>query len=179
MADQKMDSGEILLYDNGGEKEFISVIFKDENFWLTQKAMAELFGCTPDNISLHLKNIFAEDELDKNSVTEKFSVTAADGKNYQTQHYNLNAIIAVGYRVNSKKATRFRQWATKTLKEYIQKGFVLEKNDAQMLPLFRNWNDFDYHIDLSTCTNIPNGLQNATLTIRDPKSKKIVWTLSI
>lgn len=93
--------------------------------------------------------------------------------------YNLDAIIAVGYRVNSKKATRFRQWATKTLKEYIQKGFALEKNDAQMLPLFRNWNDFDYHIDLSTCTNIPNGLQNATLTIRDPKSKKIVWTLSI
>ena len=80
---------------------------------------------------------------------------------------------------NSKKATRFRQWATKTLKEYIQKGFVLEKNDAQMLPLFRNWNDFDYHIDLSTCTNIPNGLQNATLTIRDPQSPKIVWTLSI
>ena len=130
MADQKMDSGEILLYDNGGEKEFISVIFKDENFWLTQKAMAELFGCTPDNISLHLKNIFAEDELDKNSVTEKFSVTAADGKNYLTQCYNLDAIIAVGYRVNSKKATRFRQWATRTLKEYIQKGFVL--NDELM-----------------------------------------------
>lgn len=130
MADQKMDSGEILLYDNGGEKEFISVIFKDENFWLTQKAMAELFGCTPDNISLHLKNIFAEDELDKNSVTEKFSVTAADGKNYLTQCYNLDAIIAVGYRVNSKKATRFRQWATRTLKEYIQTGFVL--NDELM-----------------------------------------------
>nr|WP_276872508.1 virulence RhuM family protein [Anaerotruncus massiliensis (ex Togo et al. 2019)] len=125
-----MDSGEILLYDNGGEKEFVSVIFKDENFWLTQKAMAELFDCTADNISLHLKNIFAEDELDKNSVAEKFSVTAADGKNYLTQCYNLDAIIAVGYRVNSKKATRFRQWATRTLKEYIQKGFVL--NDELM-----------------------------------------------
>ena len=130
MAVQKMDSGEILLYDNGGEKEFVSVIFKDENFWLTQKAMAELFDCTADNISLHLKNIFAEDELDKNSVAEKFSVTAADGKNYLTQCYNLDAIIAVGYRVNSKKATRFRQWATRTLKEYIQKGFVL--NDELM-----------------------------------------------
>ena len=123
-------SGEILLYDNGGEKEFVSVIFKDENFWLTQKAMGELFGCTADNISLHLKNIFAEDELDKDSVAEKFSVTAADGKNYMTQCYNLDAIIAVGYRVNSKKATRFRQWATKTLKEYIQRGFVL--NDEMM-----------------------------------------------
>ncbi|MGM9608325.1 MAG: virulence RhuM family protein [Oscillospiraceae bacterium] len=130
MENEPEKSGEILLYDNGGEKEFVSVIFKDENFWLTQKAMGELFGCTADNISLHLKNIFAEDELDKDSVTEKFSVTAADGKNYMTQCYNLDAIIAVGYRVNSKKATRFRQWATKTLKEYIQKGFVL--NDEMM-----------------------------------------------
>ena len=114
--------------ENG--KEFVSVVYKDETFWLTQKAMAELFGCTPDNISLHLKNIFAESELNREAVTEKFSATAADGKNYLTQHYNLDAIIAVGYRVNSKKATRFRQWATKTLKEYIQKGFVL--NDELM-----------------------------------------------
>lgn len=130
MGNELLPSGEILLYNNGGEKEFVSVIFKDENFWLTQKAMGELFGCSSDNISLHLKNIFAEEELDKDSVTEKFSVTAADGKNYQTQCYNLDAIIAVGYRVNSKKATRFRQWATKTLKEYITKGFVL--NDDLM-----------------------------------------------
>jgi hypothetical protein len=130
LADNIIKSGEILLYDNGGDREFVSVIFRDENFWLTQKAMAELFDCTPDNISLHLKNIFAEEELDKSAVAEKFSVTAADGKNYLTQCYNLDAIIAVGYRVNSKKATRFRQWATKTLKEYIQKGFVL--NDELM-----------------------------------------------
>lgn len=122
--------GEILLYSDENGKEFVNVIFKDETFWLTQKAMAELFDCTTDNISLHLKNIFTDGELDKDSVTEKFSVTAADGKNYQTQHYNLDAIIAVGYRVNSKKATRFRQWATKTLKEYILKGFVL--NDELM-----------------------------------------------
>ena len=179
MSNDIANRGEILLYSDENGREFVNVIFKDETFWLTQKAMSELFDCTTDNISRHLKNIFTDGELDKDSVTEKFSVTAADGKNYQTQHYNLDAIIAVGCRVNSKKATRFRQWATKTLKEYIQKGFALEKNDAQMLPLFRSWNDFDYHIDLSTCTNIPNGLQNATLTIRDPKSKKIVWTLSI
>jgi hypothetical protein len=125
MADDIIKSGEILLYKSGEDREYVSVIFKDENFWLTQKAMAELFDCTADNISLHLKNIFAEDELDKAAVTEKFSVTAADGKSYLTQCYNLDAIIAVGYRVNSKKATRFRQWATKTLREYIQKGFVL------------------------------------------------------
>ena len=130
MGNEIANRGEILLYSDESGKEFISVVFKDETFWLTQKAMAELFGCTADNISLHLKNIFAESELVREAVTEKFSATAADGKNYLTQHYNLDAIIAVGYRVNSKKATRFRQWATKTLKEYIQKGFVL--NDELM-----------------------------------------------
>ena len=130
MDNEMIKQGEVLLYSNDNSKEFVNVIFKDETFWLTQKAMGELFGCSSDNISLHLKNIFSEEELDKSSVTEKFSVTAADGKNYNTQCYNLDAIIAVGYRVNSKKATRFRQWATKTLKEYIQKGFVL--NDEMM-----------------------------------------------
>jgi len=130
MDNEIIKQGEILLYSNDNSKAYINVIFKDETFWLTQKAMGELFGCSSDNISLHLKNIFLEEELDKSSVTEKFSVTAADGKNYNTQCYNLDAIIAVGYRVNSKKATRFRQWATKTLKEYIQKGFVL--NDEMM-----------------------------------------------
>ena len=130
MGNEIANRGEILLYSDESGKEFISVVFKDEAFWLTQKAMAELFGCTADNISLHLKNIFAESELVREAVIEKFSATAADGKNYLTQHYNLDAIIAVGYRVNSKKATRFRQWATKTLKEYIQKGFVL--NDELM-----------------------------------------------
>ena len=130
MSNNIANRGEILLYSDENGREFVNVIFKDETFWLTQKAMSELFDWTTDNISRHLKNIFTDGELDKDSVTEKFSVTAADGKNYQTQHYNLNAIIAVGYRVNSKKATRFRQWATKTLKEYIQKGFVL--NDEMM-----------------------------------------------
>ena len=130
MENEMVERSEILLYSDENGKEFVSVVFKNETFWLTQKAMAELFGCTADNISLHLKNIFAESELNREAVTEKFSATAADGKNYLTQHYNLDAIIAVGYRVNSKKATRFRQWATKTLKEYIQKGFVL--NDELM-----------------------------------------------
>ena len=130
MGNEIVNQGEVLLYSDENGKEFVNVVFMDETFWLTQKAMAELFGCTADNISLHLKNIFAESELVREAVTEKFSATAADGKNYLTQHYNLDAIIAVGYRVNSKKATRFRQWATKTLKEYIQKGFVL--NDELM-----------------------------------------------
>lgn len=125
--------GEILLYENGGEKEFVSVVFQDETFWLTQSGMAELFDCTPENILQHLKNIFAEEELTPEATTKKFLVVRQEGSRQVRRtldHYNLDAIIAVGYRVNSKKATRFRQWATKTLKEYIQKGFVL--NDEML-----------------------------------------------
>ena len=128
-----VERGEILLYDNGGEKEFVSVVFQDETFWLTQSGMAELFDCTPENIIQHLKNIYAEEELLPEATAKKFLVVRKEGtRNVRREidHYNLDAIIAVGYRVNSKKATRFRQWATKTLKEYIQKGFVL--NDEMM-----------------------------------------------
>ena len=133
MEKQPSPGGEILLYENGGEKEFVSVVFQDETFWLTQSGMAELFDCSTDNISLHLKNIYAEEELTPEATTEKISVVRQEGSRQVRRtldHYNLDAIIAVGYRVNSKKATRFRQWATKTLKEYIQKGFVL--NDELM-----------------------------------------------
>ena len=133
MGNELLPSGVILLYNNGSEKEFVSVVFKDETFWLTQSGMAELFDCSADNISLHLKNIYNEGELDPEATTEKFSVVRKEGSRevHRTlEHYNLDAIIAVGYRVNSKKATRFRQWATKTLKEYITKGFVL--NDELM-----------------------------------------------
>ena len=133
MGKELAESGEILLYNNGGEKEFVSVIFQDETFWLTQGGMAELFDCTPQNILQHLKNIYAEGELIPEATTKKFLVVRKEGSRSvrrQLDHYNLDAIIAVGYRVNSKKATRFRQWATKTLKEYIQKGFVL--NDEMM-----------------------------------------------
>ena len=125
--------GEILLYENGGEKEFVSVVFQDETFWLTQSGMAELFDCTPENILQHLKHIFAEEELTPEATTKKFLVVRQEGSRQVRRtldHYNLDAIIAVGYRVNSKKATRFRQWATRTLKEYIQKGFVL--NDEML-----------------------------------------------
>lgn len=104
----------------------INAILKDETIWLSQKGMAELFGCSSDNVSLHLKNIFLEKELCKDAVTEKISVTAADGKNYLTQFYSLDAIISVGYRVNSKRATHFRIWATKVLKEYMIKGFAVD-----------------------------------------------------
>ena len=120
-------TNEIVFYQTENSDVVVNVVFKDETFWLTQKAMAELFDCSVDNISLHLRNIFNDLELDKDSVAEDFSITAADGKNYKTKCYNLDAIIAVGYRVNSKKATKFRQWATKTLREYITKGFVINE----------------------------------------------------
>ena len=119
---------EIVLYQIDKTNICVSVFFREETFWMTQKAMAELFDCSTDNISLHLKNIFREEELDEKSTTEFFSVVQKEGNRNVTRNvkcYNLDAIIAVGYRVNSKKATRFRQWATKTLKEYIIKGFVL------------------------------------------------------
>lgn len=117
---------EFILYKDISESISVDVIVKDETLWLTQKSMAEIFGCSVDNISLHLKNIFNSGELDKQSVIEKISVTAADGKNYLVQFYNLDAVISVGYRVNSAKATKFRIWATGVLKEFIQKGFVLD-----------------------------------------------------
>ena len=133
MENEIANRGEILLYGDDNGKEFINVVFKDETFWLTQKGMAELFDCSTDNISLHLKNIYADGELEQPATTEKISVVRTEGTREVSrtiEHYNLDAIIAVGYRVNSKKATRFRQWATKTLKEFIQKGFVL--NDEMM-----------------------------------------------
>lgn len=121
-----MKDFQFLIYKSSEEDVSVNAIIKDESIWLTQKAMAELFDCSTDNISLHLKNIFAEGELIKESVTEKFSVTANDGKNYNTQFYSLDAIISVGYRVNSKRATKFRIWATTVLKEYMIKGFALD-----------------------------------------------------
>lgn len=133
MRNEITGRGEVLLYSDESGKEYVSVVFKDETFWLTQKGMAELFDCSTDNISLHLKNIYADGELEQTATTEKISVVRTEGTREVSRtldHYNLDAIIAVGYRVNSKKATRFRQWATKTLKEYIQKGFVL--NDELM-----------------------------------------------
>ena len=115
-----------LLYQAEEENISVQALIQDENIWLTQKSMSELFGCTPDNISQHLRNIFNDGELLKDSVTEKFSATASDGKNYLTQFYNLDAIISVGYRVNSRKATQFRIWATGILKEFMIKCFVLD-----------------------------------------------------
>lgn len=123
-----MDSKEarFLMYRAAEDEVTVNALLKDDTIWLNQKGMAELFDCSSDNISLHLKNIFAEGELVKESVTEKISATASDGKNYMTQFYNLDAIISVGYRVNSHRATAFRIWATSVLREYMIKGFAMD-----------------------------------------------------
>lgn len=120
---------QFLIYNTPEEQVSVDVIVKDETIWVTQRTMAELFGCSSDNISLHLKNIYASNELQENSTTEEFSVVRKEGfRNIKRKvtFYNLDAIISVGYRVNSSKATKFRIWATQVLKEYIQKGFAMD-----------------------------------------------------
>ena len=120
-------TAEFLIFQAEDKGQGIEVIYKDESVWCTQKAMATLFDCSTDNVGLHLKNIFASGELIKDSVTEKISATASDGKNYLTQFYNLDAIISVGYRVNSIRATQFRQWATSVLRQYAVRGYVIDR----------------------------------------------------
>lgn len=120
------NSSDIILYSSPDGNVRVEVIYSGETYWLTQKRMAELFGVEIPAISKHLKNIFETGELQESSVISKMETTAADGKNYATAFYNLDAIIAVGYRVNSRQATQFRIWATKTLREFIIKGFVLD-----------------------------------------------------
>ena len=120
-------TAEFLIFMLEGKEDGIQVMYKNESIWATQKAMAQLFDCSTDNIGLHLKNIFASGELVKDSVTEKNSATAADGKNYQTMFYNLDAIISVGYRVNSVRATQFRQWCTCVLCQFAIRGYVIDK----------------------------------------------------
>ena len=120
-------TAEFLIFQIEGKEQGVEVYYKDKTVWCTQKAMGMLFDCSTDNIGLHLKNIFASGELEKDSVTEKISATASDGKKYMTQFYNLDAVISVGYRVNSIRATQFRQWATSVLREFAIRGYVLDK----------------------------------------------------
>ena len=119
-------SDNITIFETEDGRTRVEVRFDHENVWLTQKLMADLYECSADNISLHLKNIFADRELDESAVTEESSVAAADGKKYSTRLYSLEAIIAVGYRVQSPRATQFRTWATNRLKDYILKGFAID-----------------------------------------------------
>ena len=121
---------QFLLYDLPDDSAKVQVVVRDETVWMTQKTMGVLFGVETNTINYHLKEIFRSNELTEDSVVRKIRITAADGKNYDTNFYHLDAIISVGYRVNSTKATRFRQWATKILNEYIRKGFAL--NDERL-----------------------------------------------
>lgn len=122
-------SGQLLLYSNEGDHVYVDVLFKDETFWLTQRSMSELFHVNPQAITKHLNNIYEEEELERAATCSKMEQVRKEGNRRvkrNLEFYNLDAIIAVGYRVNSKQATRFRQWATKTLKEYITKGISKE-----------------------------------------------------
>lgn len=120
-------TADFLIFTSQAREKGIEVRYEDESLWLTQKMMGELFEISVKTISEHLKNIFDSKELDNTSVIRNFRITASDGKNYNTQFYNLDAVISVGYRVNSKKATEFRQWATRILKEFSIKGYVLDR----------------------------------------------------
>lgn len=120
-------TAEFLTFVAEGKEQGVQVLYKDETVWATQKAMATLFDCSTDNISLHLKNIFKSGELQEYSVTEKNSATASDGKTYQTKFYNLDAIISVGYRVNSIRATQFRQWCTYVIRQFSLRGYIIDK----------------------------------------------------
>jgi len=133
-------TSQLLIYQTEDGNTRLEVRLEDETVWLPQKLMADLFQTSKQNISLHLINIFEEQELIESAVVKDFLTTAADGKNYSTKHYNLDCIISVGYRVKSHTATRFRQWATARLKEYLIKGFVMDderlKNPDQPFDYF-------------------------------------------
>lgn len=135
-------TAEFLVFTNQNGKDSIEVRVEDETVWLTQKLIATLFDVNVRTISEHFQNIFNNDELEKDSVIRKFRTTASDGKNYNTQFYNLDAIISIGYRVNSARATQFRQWATNILKNYAIKGWVLDKERLKN-GTFLNENYFD------------------------------------
>ena len=137
---------DFLVFTKQNAEDTIQVRVHDENVWLSQKAMAQLFDCSVDNIALHLKNIFASGELNKDSVSEESSATAADGKVYKTRFYTLDAIISVGYRVNSIRATQFRQWATNVLKTFAVQGYVLDKQRLENGQIFDEAY-FDHLID--------------------------------
>ena len=130
---EQQSKGEIVIFKTKDGKTNLEVKLQKETVWLMQKQIAELFGTQRPAITKHLKNIFQSGELKENSVCSILEHTASDGKIYHTKFYNLDAIISVGYRVNSQQATRFRIWATKIIKDYLQKGFALNQNNSGIL----------------------------------------------
>ncbi len=149
---------DIVIYEDGQIE--LSTKIEKESIWITQKQLCELFDRDKSVVSRHLKNIFESEELDKDSVVAKNATTATDGKVYQVEYYNLDVIVSIGYRVNSKKATKFRQWATKVLKEYIIKGYALNKEKLQQQKL----DELNQTIQL-----IKQGLENQELNTTQAK----------
>ncbi len=154
--------GEIILYQPNGSLK-LEVQIENDTVWLTQQQMAELFGVKQPAVSKHLNNIFKEGELDKASVHSILEYTAADGKSYKTQFYSLDAILSVGYRVNSKNATKFRQWANKILKDYLLRGYSVNRQlvelqgytDNRFLQIEKRLDEHQQQIDFFVRTNIP------------------------
>ena len=130
---KKEQNNQIIIYTGDGGQPIINVRIDGETVWLTQAQLAELFGTSRPNVTMHIKNILDEGELLEDSVCKDFLHTAADGKKYKTKYYNLELIIALGYRVKSDIATKFRQWATERLKEYIIKGFTIDSDRLKSL----------------------------------------------
>ena len=150
-----MNNGEIIFYHAEDQSTILEVRIENETIWLTQKQMAELFDCSPDNIGLHLKNIYREKELNEDATTEDFSVIQIEGKrkiNRKLCFYNLDAIISVGYRVNTKRGTQFRIWANQVLKEYLLKGYAISQRFDR---IERKLIEHDQKFDLLIKTNLP------------------------
>lgn len=147
-----MSPNEIVIYQSENLSTHIDVLIEDETVWLTQLQMVDLFQSTKQNISLHLNNIFKEDELKENSVVKYSLITASDGKKYKTKLYNLDIIISVGYRVKSKTGTQFRIWATNTLKTYLLKGYVIQD---RIEGIEKRLYEHDTKIKLLLNTNLP------------------------
>ena len=135
------DNGSIIVYVDDNGKPQVDVRFQDETVWLTQAQLAELYQSSKANVSEHIKNVFDEGELDKNSVVRKFRTTASDGKNYEVNYYNLDMIISLGYRIKSNIATKFRIWATDRLREYITKGFIIDSERLKNLGGGNHWKE--------------------------------------
>lgn len=135
------DNGNIIVYVDDNGKPQVDVRFQDETVWLTQAQLVELYQSSKANVSGHIKNIFDEGELDKNSVVRKFRTTASDGKNYEVNYYNLDMIISLGYRIKSNIATKFRIWATDRLREYITKGFAIDSERLKNLGGGNHWKE--------------------------------------
>lgn len=133
----RSSAAEYLTFVAATGKGGVEAIYSDENIWLTQKMMGVLYDVETHTINYHLKKVFADSELEEDSVIRNFRITAADGKNYNTKHYNLSAIIAVGYKVNSERAVQFRKWATTIIQEFTIKGYTMDderlKNDGSIL----------------------------------------------